>query len=209
MKNMTYQQIEERLTALWEDYETNQHNTLGYNPFPVLKECVELCQRLPCDTADQKLDKVAILLFVADEYYMAGHYPWAIEQYKELLKLVDKDSEDGQDKFKEACHALIRIYERLGKFSESKQIGQELVAAGLKMPTRDRFCLNRDCVEVTQEYFDCLEQLHQRLEQRLQGQIRRHGSCYEYWSVKGELLLQEFGITWKSPAQMNPTTHFD
>lgn len=35
------------------------------------------------------------------------------------------------------------------------------------------------------------------------------GWCYIYWSIKKEILKIDYGIDWKTPAEMNPEIIYD
>ena len=68
--------------------------------------------------------------------------------------------------------------------------------------------LKEDPVVYSQEYEDVIDQVSEEIERRMEGKPRGMGSCYEYWSIKSELLAER-GIEWKSPSAMNPGVMFD
>ena len=35
------------------------------------------------------------------------------------------------------------------------------------------------------------------------------GYCHRYWALKKQILKREYGIDWKSPAELNPGVIFD
>ena len=35
------------------------------------------------------------------------------------------------------------------------------------------------------------------------------GWCHIYWGIKKEVLLRDYGIVWKSPAELNPQVRYD
>lgn len=56
-----------------------------------------------------------------------------------------------------------------------------------------------------------------RIIQKVDRMVRRRhilrpkgmGYCHQYWAEKKRILRQEYGIDWRSPAEMNPGTMFD
>lgn len=41
------------------------------------------------------------------------------------------------------------------------------------------------------------------------GDERYRGYCHRYWSAKKRILKEDYGIEWKTPAEMKPFVHFD
>ena len=66
-----------------------------------------------------------------------------------------------------------------------------------------------DPVEQTDEYKAIEKELEAKIEARLNGVERTRGYNRRYWSVKTEILKNDYGIEWKSPAVLNPRTKFD
>jgi hypothetical protein len=73
------------------------------------------------------------------------------------------------------------------------------------MPQRGGF--EYDPVEDTPEYKAVIKEVAALTERELNGR-RGLGTCHYYWSIK-KRLLAERGITWRSPAEMNPGVLFD
>ena len=67
--------------------------------------------------------------------------------------------------------------------------------------------LIRDAVEKTQEYLNVIDKARRTLEL-----MNRYGNgisnCCFYWLDLQGLLYRKYGIEWKSPADLNPDTHF-
>jgi hypothetical protein len=42
-----------------------------------------------------------------------------------------------------------------------------------------------------------------------QGITPEFGYCHSYWPVKKRILMEKYGITWRTPAEMNPNVAFD
>lgn len=68
--------------------------------------------------------------------------------------------------------------------------------------------LRYDLVQRTPEWEKCIYEVEKECDERLKHQPRAMGFCHAYWPVKRELLAKR-GITWRTPAQMNPKVRFD
>ncbi|MDE6300816.1 MAG: hypothetical protein K2M19_03790 [Muribaculaceae bacterium] len=69
--------------------------------------------------------------------------------------------------------------------------------------------LRRDPVEYTRAWEDIYYDVEDELTTRFQNAPRQRGLCHHIWSVKRELLKDQYGIDWRSPAQMNSRVRFD
>lgn len=69
--------------------------------------------------------------------------------------------------------------------------------------------LRKDPVEYTWEWEDIYYDVEDKIDERFMNAPRQMGLCFRIWSAKRELLKEEYGIEWKSPAQMNPRVRFD
>jgi hypothetical protein len=68
--------------------------------------------------------------------------------------------------------------------------------------------LRYDLVQRTPEWENCIYEVEKECAERLKDHLRGMGFCHAYWPVKRELLAKH-GITWRTPAQMNPKVMFD
>lgn len=69
--------------------------------------------------------------------------------------------------------------------------------------------LRRDPVEYTRRWEDIYYDVEDKIDERFMNAPRQRGLCFRIWNAKRELLKEEYGIEWKSPAQMNPRVRFD
>lgn len=69
--------------------------------------------------------------------------------------------------------------------------------------------LRKDPVEYTWKWERIYYDMEKRLDERFANAPRQMGFCFLYWSAKMDLLREEYGIEWHSPAQMNPNVIFD
>lgn len=65
-----------------------------------------------------------------------------------------------------------------------------------------------DPVESTPEYLAIEAELKEKIIKEI-GEGGYMGYCYKYWYTKQKILLNDYGIEWKSPAQLNPHILFD
>ena len=65
-----------------------------------------------------------------------------------------------------------------------------------------------DPIQRTQEWEDIIYDVEIECDELLKNEPRHMGFCHHYWSTKRAVLAKR-GIQWKSPAIMNPHTHFD
>lgn len=69
--------------------------------------------------------------------------------------------------------------------------------------------LRTDPVEYTWEWEKIYYDVEDELDRRLANVPRQMGFCFQYWSMRRELLMEKYGIDWHSPSQMNPRVMFD
>jgi hypothetical protein len=61
----------------------------------------------------------------------------------------------------------------------------------------------RDPTELDPRYKEIFRQVDEEVKAEL-GESRPKGYRYMFWGLKKKLLLERYGISWKSPADMNP-----
>ena len=72
--------------------------------------------------------------------------------------------------------------------------------------------IKRDKVEFSLKYLFVKKKVEKKVEQILlneYGTISGRSMCHEYWKIKQRVLLEDYGIRWRTPAEMNPGTMFD
>ena len=75
-----------------------------------------------------------------------------------------------------------------------------------EMVMNRRRSLKHDQVEMTEEYLKVIDEVEEEIDQIRMNSGR--GGCHELWSLKREALAKR-GITWHSPAILNPRVRFD
>jgi hypothetical protein len=68
--------------------------------------------------------------------------------------------------------------------------------------------LFRDMVETTAAYQEAMQEIQPILEAEFRGRQPKAGLCYKIWERQKELLAER-GISWQTPAEINPDVRFD
>lgn len=69
-----------------------------------------------------------------------------------------------------------------------------------------------DPIEDTKEYKDIVKELEEKIALQLLVLKVPHGdigTCHIYWNIKKHILNKDYGIDWKSPAELNSDIIFD
>ena len=69
-----------------------------------------------------------------------------------------------------------------------------------------RRSFKHDPVEMSEEYLAVIDEVEEKIENNRQSYGL--GSCHEVWNLKRQFLAEK-GISWKSPAILNPRVRFD
>ncbi|TWU48967.1 hypothetical protein Poly51_48710 [Rubripirellula tenax] len=72
-----------------------------------------------------------------------------------------------------------------------------------------RLPMSHDSIERDPEIAPLIDEADKMTEEELANEKRRMGFCHLYWRTKKRILKEEFGIDWKTPAEMNPGVMFD
>ena len=69
--------------------------------------------------------------------------------------------------------------------------------------------LKNDPIEWSETYERVIDDVNKKVYLHLKDHPRGMGFCFAYWHVKEQILREDYGILWKSPAVMNPHVMFD
>lgn len=69
--------------------------------------------------------------------------------------------------------------------------------------------LNHDPIELTARWEEIIDEVEQKVQKQLADTPRGMGFCHAYWYTKGNVLRDDYGLEWRSPAIMNPRVLFD
>lgn len=145
------------------------------------------------------------------------------ELYRLLLVYIDKAYRNGKldEELKGRIRHLLKLRILLDEpYSwHSHLMTKELQGAIASLFTSDEMLkiilnptighLKCDHVEYTERWEEIYYDVEDYLKERFANAPRQMGFCYMYWSAKRDYLLDNYGIEWHSPAQMNPRVHFD
>ena len=68
--------------------------------------------------------------------------------------------------------------------------------------------LKHDPIEDTPEFQAIKDELEAKIIAKI-GENSGMGYCYLYWETKRDILKNDYGIEWSSPAVLNPRVRFD
>lgn len=69
--------------------------------------------------------------------------------------------------------------------------------------------LKHDPVEWTARWEAVIDDADREVEERLSGFPRGMGYCHAFWHTRMQVLEEDYGLVWRSPAVMNPGVMFD
>ncbi len=193
------------------------HAAPSYRDSEDLQAMAALILDRPDDAPDTLTDAIAVLGFLADSYMSMGRSAVAQEFYEKILQtyrllvtqrpLEEEEQEDLQDSFYGAVRA--RNYYAVDNCGDLCSlvvgcISQEQIAQ-LRSDAmeRARMTIRHDPVEATKEYLAVIDEVEKLVDENKTVEL-----CFEYWNLKA-MYLSERGITWRSPAQLNPGVMFD
>ena len=76
---------------------------------------------------------------------------------------------------------------------------------------RDNSGERHDAVELDPRYKDVFKTIDDEVRQSLRSHERQGqmGFVHIFWQAKEQMLIQKYGIHWRSPARLNPDTSYD
>ena len=70
--------------------------------------------------------------------------------------------------------------------------------------------INHDPIEDDPAFKDRIAKADKEAEKAVKHVKKgQRGYCHAFWSAKYRILREKYGIEWKSPADLNPTTRYD
>ena len=152
-------------------------------------------------------------LIIAEAYKKMGHPSLAASAYEKALDIALKLKID--DRLRDIFFEILRsrnhfidddCVEIYKKVKDSGLLDSEVLEKVYQDRMSRRRNLKADPIEMSEEYLAVIDEVEEKIKKN-----RKHfgmGSCYEYWNLKEEYLLEK-GIKWKSPHIMNPRVMFD
>lgn len=190
------------------EYLDNYDDMWGYEIHPALMEYEKLLA--PYGNIKRVYNGY---LIIAEAYKKMGRSSLAASAYEKALDIALKLKID--DRLRDIFFEILRsrnhfidddCLEIYQKVKDSGLLDNEVLEKVYQDRMSRRRNLKADPVEMSEEYLAVIDEVEEKIKKN-----RKHfgmGSCYEYWNLKEEYLLEK-GIRWKSPHIMNPRVMFD
>lgn len=147
---------------------------------------------------------------VAESFAYAGFLPEAIS-YFHMSACITEDPALKENAFSQALYYSLRFGKIENELMESSQkaIGLELTKRLIFLAEEDLATqIKLDPVESSAEYLAIRYEIEKAVDEALESDCSNECFCLKYWRIKKKLLKDEFGISWMSPAEMNPDICF-
>ena len=69
--------------------------------------------------------------------------------------------------------------------------------------------LKTDPIESDPEFAAILAEAEAAAERELEAEPKGMGFCHTFWKTMKRILKEEFGVDWRTPAELNPHVRFD
>lgn len=204
MQNKELTELRKQIREYLDDYD----DMWGYEIHPALVEYEK--QLAPYGNIKRVYNGY---LLIAEAYKKMGRSSLAASAYEKALDIALKLKID--DRLRDIFFEILRsrnhfidddcvdIYQ---KVKDSRLLDNEVLEKVYQDRMSRRRNLKADPIEMSEEYLAVIDEVEEKIKKN-----RKHfgmGSCYEYWNLKEEYLLEK-GIKWKSPHIMNPRVMFD
>ena len=213
------ERLKELFTLIEKNGDYNAYE-LTYRAVPYLRETEELVKaQLASEAPYDKvtlLDSATIMRYLAEAYDRLGRFAVSVRYYKTAIELAatlyTMYGEEMQDSSGMIYNALkARNYYVDDDCEDIREqalvfISTDIVDDVFDTVMKRRRNLRHDPVEMTEEYLAVIDEVDEKVEKN--REYRGFGSCYHVWSLKTDYLAEK-GITWRSPAQLNPRFRFD
>ena len=206
-----------KLHGIIEGHKEHSHASPTYKDSPYLAEMAQIALA-PRDHDIETLEEIIPTLCYLTECYdkmcRAGmsvkFYTLQLQAHTELMKLREYDIED-MEGFENCFYLAVkaRNYYEPDDCSDLVAIvsgslpDERIRELLLSAQENRRGFIKNDPVEKTEKYLAVIDKVEEKIEKTKQMDF-----CLEYWSLKARFLF-EYGILWRSPAQLNPGVMFD
>lgn len=216
--------LDEDKLSLLSDYLGNHFNDLTTNDFiQLLTPLVDITRRIwEQNPVLDTLSDYTIVLTKLAENYIKEEQGWQatplLVKTEEILRQEPDTEEYAQWKYSTYYHLGNCFYTNERRLQAKDAFQQALRYATLAgQDTEDcEYYLHRidhptlkyDPVEDSETYLSVIDEVERKLYDELKDEPRSMGFCFRYWAAK-RALLEQYGITWRSPQMMNPRVMFD
>ncbi len=172
--------------------ENYQTPNMTWKNIDLSKQAFEMMKSLPdivqgeFESPAEKASILGNMLACMDEY-STPRLCIEIRQYMQALNAEDEDNNEALEQLHDFINPTISVEEYCRKYSKF---------------------LKFDPVERTEAWERVIYEVESECAKLLKDEIQGMGFCFSYWSTKRSV-LEKYGISWKTPSQMNPKVMFD
>jgi tetratricopeptide (TPR) repeat protein len=196
--------------------------TLFSMKYTILAEMTELADAAEKDGAEP-IDTLGSYLYIGRHYYTLGHYIFALASHGKAMALLSKcgniiaDDADLTEHIHKGFVNMLEMYRKM----KNPQAEEQLLTL-IKKVTPDSFeairngkgsPLKIDPVQYTERYMAILPELEAKIDAELEAEFgtatNGRGRGHARWHKKAEILKRDYGIKWKTLAELNPRVRFD
>ena len=190
----------------------------GYKASPLLKEILDLLE----ENSDKEQYTLEVQYdayrFVADIYKMMGRFSLAAKYHEKALDASIVLYQRYNEKMKDIDSLLYDILKERNYYVDddgldvlAKVRGIGLIDEHIIDKINDRVMsrrrtLKNDPVEMSEAYLAIIDEIEEKIDKK--RTIFGMGACFEIWNLKAQYLAEK-GISWSSPAMLNPRVMFD
>ncbi len=185
---------------------------------PLLKRVLQLLEENPAGEQEDLEYAYQAYVYAEDVYVRMGRFSLAAEAAMNALRVAcdlfrlfnvvaeDVDSvvsdllRDRNVYVDDDCQDVRKLLE------ETPILKEKEVEKMFNFRMNRRRTIKNDPVEMSEEYLAVIDEVEEKIAKN--RKMYGMGSCFEVWSLKQEYLAEK-GITWTSPALLNPRVMFD
>lgn len=198
----------------------HKYSVISYKDRPALIEIESILEKeLNNKAADDKnalINGISILNFLGNSYSDLGRMSIAASFYEKSLKLSAELKKSFDCETENVHKTLYNILKLRNYYIDDDcddiisisiyLLSEDKVYAMIDERKKHRRSLKHDPIEMSDDYLDVIDEVEELVDNN--RSFIGFGSCHEIWNLKRRF-LEERGITWKSPAMMNPMVLFD
>lgn len=216
--------LDEDKLSLLSDFIGNHFNDLTTKDFiQLLIPLVDITQRIwEQNPVLDTLSDYTIALTKLAENYIKEEQSWLatplLVKTEEILRQQPDTEDNAQWKYNTYYNIGTCFYTNERRMQAKDAFQQALryaTAAGQDTEDCENYLhridhptLKYDPVEDSEAYLSVIDEVERKLYDELKDESRPMGFCFRYWAAK-RAILEQYGITWRSPKMMNPRVMFD
>lgn len=192
---------------------------LSYLAVPYLKKTDETVKAQLSESAPDREtlhDSAVILHYLARAYDRLGRFAVSAAYYQRAIALAAALAENHGEHIEDESTMVYNALKARNYYVDDDCadlrplalafLGEATTADVFETVMSRRRNLKHDPVEATEEYLAVIDEVDEWIEKN--REYRGFGSCHHVWRLKAEYLAKK-GITWRSPAALNPRVRFD